>query len=59
MTFFIQIIAGVIIGAAGFFKIADSPMQGISALFLAGFLILTGFEKKFLKDHKKSEIELN
>jgi hypothetical protein len=42
----IQIVSGLIVGGAGFYQIAIHPMQGICALFLAGFLVMTGFEKK-------------
>ncbi len=46
MSGVIQIVAGLVIGCAGFLQIAEHPVQGISALFLAGFLIMTGFEKR-------------
>ena len=42
----IQIISGLVIGGAGFYQIAVHPIQGICALFLAGFLVMIGFEKK-------------
>jgi hypothetical protein len=42
----IQIVSGLAIGGAGFHQIAVHPIQGICALFLAGFLVMTGFEKK-------------
>ena len=46
MSGIIQIVSGLVIGLAGFHQIAEHPVQGISALFLAGFLIMIGFEKK-------------
>ena len=46
MTGVIQIVSGLVIGGAGFYQIAVHPVQGISALFLAGFLVMIGFEKK-------------
>jgi hypothetical protein len=46
MTGIIQIISGFVIGGAGFHQIAEQPIQGICALFLAGFLVMIGFEKK-------------
>ncbi len=42
----IQIVSGLLIGGAGFHQIAVHPVQGACALFLAGFLIMIGFEKK-------------
>lgn len=46
MTGIIQIISGIVIGGAGFHQIGMHPVQGACALFLAGFLIIIGFEKK-------------
>ena len=46
MAGIIQIVSGFVIRDAGFHQIAEHPIQGICALFLAGFLIMTGFEKK-------------
>ncbi len=45
MTGIIQIVSGFVIGGAGFHQIAEHPIPGICALFLAGFLIMIGFEK--------------
>jgi hypothetical protein len=59
MTLFIQILSGIFVGAAGFSRIAENPLQGICALFLAGFLIMTGFEKILARNLHKSEIESN
>jgi hypothetical protein len=56
MTLYIQIFFGIFVGGAGFRHIAENPLQGICALFLAGFLIMTGFEK-ILSRNQKSEIE--
>ena len=53
MTYLIQIILGVIIGGAGFHQIAENPVQGISALFLAGFLVMTGLEKRLSRQNEK------
>ena len=41
----IQIVSGLVVGCAGFHQIAEHPIQGVSALFLAGFLVMIGFEK--------------
>ena len=49
MSGIIQIVSGLVIGLAGFHQIAEHPVQGISALFLAGFLIMIGFEKKLVE----------
>jgi hypothetical protein len=46
MSGVIQIVSGLVLGCAGFHQIAEHPIQGISALFLAGFLVMIGFEKK-------------
>ncbi len=59
MTFMIQIVLGVVIGAAGFLHIAENPVQGISGLFLAGFLVMTGLEKRLRRADGKSEAETN
>ncbi len=42
----IQMVSGIVIGGAGFYQIAEHPAQGICALLLAGFLVMTGFENK-------------
>lgn len=41
----IHIVSGLVIGGAGFYQIAVYPVQGVCALFLAGFLVMIGFEK--------------
>jgi hypothetical protein len=41
----IQIVSGLVIGGAGFTQIAAHPIPGICVLFLAGFVMMTGFEK--------------
>jgi hypothetical protein len=46
MTGIIQIFSGLVIGGAGFHQIAVRPIQGVCALFLAGFLVMIGFEKR-------------
>ena len=46
----IRIISGVAIGGAGFDQIGAHPVQGVCALFLAGFLILIGLEQQ-LSEH--------
>ena len=46
MNGIIKIVSGLVIGLAGFHQIAQHPVQGISALFLAGFLVMIGFEKE-------------
>jgi hypothetical protein len=45
MTGIIRIVSGLVIGGAGFHQIAMHPMQGACALFLAGFLVMIGFER--------------
>ncbi|MGC9965763.1 MAG: hypothetical protein ABSE08_10190 [Syntrophobacteraceae bacterium] len=49
-----QIVSGLVIGGAGFHQIAIHPIQGICALFLAGFLVMTGFEKKLGEEHEET-----
>lgn len=46
MIAWIQIAFGLLIGGAGFQRIAENPLQGSCALFIAGFLIMAGFEKR-------------
>ncbi|MHC1729890.1 MAG: hypothetical protein AB9866_28470 [Syntrophobacteraceae bacterium] len=53
MSCIIHIILGVLIGGAGFRHIAESPVQGISALFVAGYLVLCGLEKWLLRQRQK------
>ena len=57
MNGIIQIVSGLVIGCAGFHQIAEHPLQGICALFLAGFLVMTGFEKKLAERFEESGIE--
>jgi hypothetical protein len=45
MSGVIQIVSGLVVGCVGFHQIAEHPIQGVSALFLAGFLVMIGFEK--------------
>jgi len=59
MTLYIQILLGVIVGGAGFSRIAENPLQGICGLFLAGFVIMTGLEKLLSRNLHKPEIESN
>jgi len=42
----IQIVSGIAVGAAGFYQISEHPVQGICALFLAGFLVMSGFDNR-------------
>jgi hypothetical protein len=49
MNGIIYITSGLVIGGAGFYQIAAYPVQGVCALFLAGFLVMIGFEKKLGK----------
>lgn len=56
MTCIIQIVVGILIGAAGFHHISENPAPGISALFLAGFLVMTGLEKLLTRQRQKPEI---
>ena len=58
MTGIIQIVSGLLIGAAGFHQISENPVQGMCALFLAGFLLMTGFEKKILNSRDESDIKI-
>ena len=46
MAGIIQIVSGLLLGGAGFHQIAAHPIQGVCALFLAGFLVMIGFEKR-------------
>jgi len=46
MNGIMQIVSGLVIGAAGFHQIAVHPMEGVCALFLAGFMVMIGFEKR-------------
>ncbi len=46
MLAWVQIGLGLLIGGAGFHSIGENPLQGSCALFLAGFLIMSGFEKR-------------
>ena len=57
MTAWIQITLGLLIGGAGFNHIAESPLPGCCALLVAGFLMMTGFEKWFLRKAAESEAE--
>ena len=59
MTLYLQILLGILVGGAGFSRIAENPLQGICGLFLAGFLIMTGFEKLLSRNLEKSEMESN
>ena len=59
MALYLQIFFGILVGGAGFRQIAENPLQGVSALFLAGFLIMTGFEKVLFRHPQKSESESN
>jgi len=59
MVLCIQILIGIVIGGAGVRQIAENPLQGICALFLAGLLIMTGFEKILSRNPEKSQIESN
>lgn len=54
MNGIIEILSGLVIGCAGFLHIAVHPIQGICALFLAGFLMVTGFEKKLSEGQKET-----
>ena len=59
MIAWIQIILGLLIGGAGFHRIVENPLQGSCALFLAGFLFLTGFEKRLFGKPTQSGMESN
>jgi hypothetical protein len=59
MIVYIQIILGLLVGGAGFRQIAENPLQGVCALFLAGFLIMIGFEKLLFRGAQKPEVESN
>lgn len=50
-----EIVSGLVIGAAGFARLADDPLQGCWALLLAGFLLMTGVEKTIFKERRKPE----
>lgn len=47
-----QIVSGIVIGGAAFDQIGAHPVQAVCALFLAGFLIMVGLEKK-LSGHSR------
>ena len=49
MTGMIWVVSGLVIGSAGYCQIAAHPVQGICALFLSGFLVTIGFEKRSAK----------
>ena len=53
MNGIIQIVSGLVLGGAGFYQISVHPIQGICALFLAGFLIMIGFEKKLAERYRE------
>ncbi|MEM5788742.1 MAG: hypothetical protein AAGU11_15640 [Syntrophobacteraceae bacterium] len=46
MFAFFEIALGLVIGGVGYSRIADNPLHGCCALLLAGFLIMTGFERR-------------
>ncbi|SPF49084.1 hypothetical protein SBDP1_780002 [Syntrophobacter sp. SbD1] len=55
MNGIIQIVSGLVIGGAGFHQISVDPIQGACALFLAGFLVMIGFEKKLAARSRDSK----
>lgn len=59
MALYIQIFFGILVGGAGFKQLAENPLEGVSALFLAGLLIMTGFERVLFRNPQKSETEPN
>lgn len=54
MAGMVRIISGIVIGGAAFDQIGTHPVQGVCALFLAGFLIIIGLEKE-IADHSSVE----
>ncbi|MDR3569845.1 MAG: hypothetical protein P4L43_17620 [Syntrophobacteraceae bacterium] len=52
MAGMIRIVSGIVVGGAGFDQIGAHPVQGVCALFLAGFLIIIGLEQQ-LSDHSQ------
>ncbi len=50
MAGMIRIISGIVIGVTGFLQIGTHPVQGVCALFLAGFLIIVGLERELFGD---------
>ncbi|MGC9196680.1 MAG: hypothetical protein ACP5IL_14685 [Syntrophobacteraceae bacterium] len=52
MAGMIQIFSGIVIGGTGFYQIGAHPVQGVCALFLAGFLIIVGLDKELFGDSR-------
>lgn len=57
MLAWIQIGLGLLIGGIGFHAIGENPLQGSCALFLAGFLFMSGFEKRLAGKQGEPVIE--
>ncbi len=57
MTAWMQIGLGLLIGWAGFHGLGENPFQGSCALFIAGFLFMSGFEKRLAGKHGEPVIE--
>jgi hypothetical protein len=53
MAGMIRIISGIVIGGAGFYQIGAHPVQGVCALFLAGFLIIIGLDQELSGDSRR------
>lgn len=52
-----KIFLGLIVGGAGFLRMAEEPLQGCCALLLAGFLVMTGFDERRVLKARASEQE--
>lgn len=48
-------VCGLLVGVVGFLRISYNPLEGTSALLLAGFLVMRGFEKGARQDVEKPE----
>ncbi|MFZ2447394.1 MAG: hypothetical protein WAW37_13640 [Syntrophobacteraceae bacterium] len=57
MIAWIEITLGLLIGGVGFNHIAENPLPGCCALLIAGFLIMTGFEKRLFRKAAESDVE--
>jgi len=45
VTSVVRILFGFVVGCIGFVEISENPVQGCSALLLAGFVILAGLDR--------------
>ncbi|MCE5334879.1 MAG: hypothetical protein LLG06_09835 [Desulfobacteraceae bacterium] len=52
-------VCGLCVGAVGFLRMAFNPLEGTSALLLAGFLLMRGMEKGPRKEGEKPKAGIN